>query len=228
MCLGVHFCSYEAGNELHRDISEDRTVGRADDLVFEVHIHPLRRHLVRVWHLVGRLSVLVGEELEYPAVQLCRFAEVAPATYQLVKAPLLDHALPESLVGLPLGGFDELGEDRHETLCPRADGILLQLLCLLKHLLPVLGRAGKRDGRDAAGYIMDHIVEIALHGLHQRNLRGDALGDTSGSEVGGDGLGDVAFGGIVDLCREVGHQFLPVGIAGEQVLVGLHHEVHLP
>ena len=101
MCLGVHFCSYEAGNELHRDISEDRTVGRADDLVFEIDIHPLRRHLVRVWHLVERQSVLVGEELEYPAVQLRWFAGDAFAVTQLVHLTLLDHVLPESLVGLP-------------------------------------------------------------------------------------------------------------------------------
>ena len=59
---------------------------------------------------------------------------------------------------------------------------------------------------------MDDIVEVALHGLHQRNLRGDALGDASGSKVCGNGLGDVALGILVDLCCKVTHHLLPVSI----------------
>ena len=74
---------------------------------------------------------------------------------------------------------------------------------------------------------MDHIVEIILHSLHQRNLRGDALGDASCGEVSGDGLGNIVLGGIVNLCCEVSHHFRPVGIIGEQFFVGLYHEGHL-
>ena len=74
---------------------------------------------------------------------------------------------------------------------------------------------------------MHHIVEIALHGLHQRNLRGDTLCGARGGEVGSDGLGNVALGIVVDLRCEVAHQLLPVGILREQVLLRLHHEVHL-
>ena len=41
MCHGVDLCPDKARNELQRSLDKDLSIGRADDLVFEIHIHSL-------------------------------------------------------------------------------------------------------------------------------------------------------------------------------------------
>ena len=227
MRQGVHFRSDIACDELHRRIDNDVTIGNVDNLVSEINIHALRWHLMDVRHLVERLPVFIGEQFEHPAVQNGRLAKVAYLiAHQFVGVFLLDHVLPESLVGFPLGGLDELGQDGFEAFEPVAHAVLFQLLCFLQHLLPVLRRAHEGDRGNAAAHIMDNVVEIGLHRFHQRDLRDDAFSNTSRGEVGGDGLGNVALGVFVDLCSETGDEFLPVSILMEQILLGLHHQIH--
>ena len=74
---------------------------------------------------------------------------------------------------------------------------------------------------------MDNVVEVGLHRLHQRDLRGDALCDARGGEVGSDNLGNVVLGVFIDLCSEVSDEFLPIRILMYQLFFGLYHQIHL-
>ena len=224
----VHLCADVAGNELHGDSREDIAIFRVDDLVFEIYIYTLRRHCVRVGHLVKGSPLFVRKEFENPSVQFCRVTKVAVATNQFVRIVFFYHALPESLVGFAFGCVDELGQDGCEALYPIFHAVLFQLLRLFQHLLPVFRRTCERDGRNAAGYIMHDIIEVRFHGFHQGDLRGDAFDGASGSEVGCDSLGDVLFGVFVDLFRESINEFIPFRISLQQFFLSFNHQVHLP
>ena len=41
MCLAVYFGADEASNELQRCLRKDGTIGRTDDLVYEINIYAL-------------------------------------------------------------------------------------------------------------------------------------------------------------------------------------------
>ena len=177
-----------------------------------------------VGDLIERLPVFVGEKFEHPAIQYGWLAKVTNLiAHQFVSPIFLDHALPKSLVGISLGGIDKLRQDGCEALEPAFHAVLLQLLCFLQHLLPVFWCAREGDAGNATTHIMNNVVEVGLHRLHQRDLRGDALCNACGGEVCGDGLGNVAFGVLVDLFSEASDEFLPVRIPMYQFLVGLYH-----
>ena len=62
-------------------------------------------------HFVGCLTLIIGEELQEPAIQLghlCRIGIARLVGFQLVHTLFLDETLPELLVDLALGGFDKL------------------------------------------------------------------------------------------------------------------------
>ena len=166
-----------------------------------------------VGYLVERLPVFIGEKLEHPAVQHGRIANVAHLiAHQFVSSILLDHSLPESLVGLSFGGIDKLGQDGCEAREPAFHAVLFQLLRLVQYLLPVFWCACEGDVGNTTTHIMNNVVEVGLYRLHQRDLRGDALCDACGGEVCGDGLGNVAFGVLMDLFSEASDEFLPIRI----------------
>ena len=181
-------------------------------------------------HLFGRLTLIIGEELQEPAIQLGHLFGIGIARivfYQMIDTLLFDDTLPELLVDLAPGGFHKLLEDNHKIVRPLFKTVFPQAACLVEHLLPVVGCTCERDGGDATGGCDIGIDEIFLDDIHQRDLRGDAFGEARSGEISRHQVGQLTFGIPGDGGGEVVQQELPTASGHEDIIVGVDHEFHL-
>ena len=89
-------------------------------------------------------------------------------------------------------------------------------------------RALEFDGGNATGSCDVGIDEIMLDDIHQRDLRGDALGDACGGKVGRHQVGQLALGISGDAGGEVVQQAFPAASGQEDIIIGVDHKFHLP
>ena len=98
---------------------------------------------------------------------------------------VLEQRLPEARVDATLGGRDELVEHRLERAGPEVELVLLERLRAPADRSPVVGGALERDLGDAAeGHHL--VAEVALHRVHQDDLRRGALDGPGRREVAHD------------------------------------------
>ena len=133
------------------------------------------------FEVVAILVVIVGIELDYPAVGNIIWV----ATHLALEVVLLIHAAPELGVHLAVGSLLYLAEDGQKLVHPPVELVLTECLGALNDGVPVLWCAFEDDLWDAADYIQ-LVYEIFLHGGHEGYLRGGAGNGSGGGEVAGE------------------------------------------
>ena len=191
-------------------------------------MHQFRRHAFRVFHAGFGVALLVREECEEPAVEVSPFADIDTAVAaQLVHAHLPDDALPEDFLRLAFRRFNELFQNRCQTVGPCLQTEWLQQLCLCKHLLPIFGSAFEFDVRYAADYVHGYVSKIRFHGFHQRNPRSNMLHRSRCREIFYQRLGQLSLGVLHDGRAEAVDQCFPVQRARHRVAGRFNHQVNL-
>ena len=133
------------------------------------------------FEVVAMLVVIVGIELDYPAVGNIIWV----ATHFVLEVVLLVHAAPELGVHLAVGSLLYLAEDGQKLVHPPVELVLTECLGALNDGVPIHWCAFEDDLWDAADYIQ-LVYEIFLHGGHEGYLRGGAGNGSGGGEVAGE------------------------------------------
>lgn len=92
--------------------------------------------------------------------------------------------------------------------------VLLELICLLKHALPISQSTSEVHVLNAAKRNTPLISEILLVGVHDGGSRNDLLQSSSGGKVALKFLGDSLGGVILDGFDHQSKELIPLALAG--------------
>mmetsp|Transcript_67464 Transcript_67464/g.186990 ORF Transcript_67464/g.186990 Transcript_67464/m.186990 type:complete len:410 (-) Transcript_67464:5-1234(-) len=127
----------------------------------------------------------------------------------------VDHAkrAPEVQIRTAPGSGHKLVQRRQQCLKPPVEVVVSKLIGSGPDLLPVLRSARDGDGGKAAA-AAHGVGEVVLHGIHERDVRHDALHGARGREVILDELNDSGAGVLPDELAEFREDALPVVVRG--------------